>query len=197
MEQFERLKQMKAALVDFLFRAHKISNLKKIFLFGSLIEGDVNKKSDIDLLLVFDAEGNPETGIELEEATKISLAVLKHYKIENNFSFVILNIKEASKTDKEFLIDIAKKGILVWDKGGFDFIKRHREARLYTLFAYSTKNLTDTNKRRMLRNIAKIVEQHGRKLGKGVILVEKKHTKEAEEMFKQVKAFYSKQDIFT
>lgn len=195
MEQFERLKQMKAALLDFLTRAHEVPHLEKIILFGSLLEGDVNKKSDIDLLLIFDTRNNPETGVELKIATKIGLEVLKNYSIENNFSFVVVNTQQPSKTDKDFLTEIAGKGVVVWEKRGFDLLKKHKEMGAQTIFTYSTKNLSPANKRKLLRKIAKVVESYGEKLGGGVILIEKKKAKETEKIFKNCQAAYEKRDI--
>lgn len=195
MEQLERLKQIKAALMDFLLRAHEIPHLERVILFGSVLGGDVNKKSDIDLLLIFDTANNPETGIELKKATKIGIEVLKNYTIENNFSFVVINTQQPSKTDKDFLVDIANKGVVVWQKGGFDFLKKHREMGAQVIFTYSTQTLPPTNKRRLLRKVAKVVGIHGEKLGKGAILVEKKREKETEKIFKDCQATYQKRNI--
>lgn len=196
MEQLERLKQIKAALIDFLLRAHEIPHLEKVILFGSVLEGDVNKKSDIDLLLVFDTANNPETGIELKQATKIGIEVLKNYPIENNFSFVVVNAQQPSKTDKDFLVEIANEGVIIWQKGGFNFLKKHREMGSQVIFTYSTQNLSSANKRKLLRKIAKTVKLHGEKLGKGVVLVEKKWAEEAEEIFKKCQTTYEKRKIF-
>lgn len=196
MEQSERLKQMKAALVDFLIRAHEVPHLEKIILFGSLLEEDVNKKSDIDLLLIFDTNNNPETGLELKTATKIGLEVLKNYSTENNFSFVVANVQEPSKTDKDFLVEIAHKGVVIWQKGGFDFLKKHQEIGAQVLLTYSTQNLSSANKRRLLRKIAKTAKLHGEKLGKGVILVGKKWAGETEKILKECQTTYKKREIF-
>lgn len=188
---------MKAVLVDFLLRAQEIPHLERIVLFGSLLEGDVNKKSDIDLLLIFNTSGNPETGIELKTATKIGIEVLKNYSIENNFSFVVINTQRPSKTDKDFLRETASKGIIIWEKGKFDFLKSHQEIRPRTIFTYTTSNLSSANKRKLLRKIAKTVKLYGEKLGKGVILVERKLEKEIERTFKECQASFKKQEIFT
>lgn len=196
MEQFERLKQIKAALIDFLLRAHEIPHLEKIVLFGSVLEGDVNKKSDIDLLLVFNTANNPETGIELKTATKIGIDILRSYSIENNFSFVVVNVQRPSKTDKEFLMEISNKGVIVWQKGGFDFLKTHQEMGTKVLFTYSTQNLSPANKRKLLRKIAKTVKLYGEKLGGGVILIERRQEKETEKIFKDCQATYKKREIF-
>jgi predicted nucleotidyltransferase len=197
MEQSERLEQIKAALVDFLLRAHEIPHLEKVVLFGSVIEGDVNKKSDIDLLLIFDTTNNPETGIELETAIKVGLRVLQTYTIENNFSFVVVNTQNPSDTDKDFLTNIASKGVIVWGKRGFDLLKKHREISAKTLFIYSTQNLSPANKRKLLRKVAQTVKLHGEKLGGGVVLIENKWEKETEEIFQECQAAYEKQEVFT
>lgn len=188
---------MKAALVDFLLQAHQIPNLIRIILFGSLIEGDVNKKSDIDLLLIFESDQNPEIGIELKTATKIGLDILTNYKIENNFSFVAVNTKTPSKTDRDFLIETASNGIVVWERGGFDFLAKHTESKPQIIFDYSTRNLSSANKRKLFREIAEIAKTYGKKLGKGVIMVEKKHANRMENVLKECKAVYKKQEIFS
>ena len=203
MEQSERLKQMKAALVDFLLRAHEVPHLEKIILFGSLLEGDVNKKSDIDLLLIFDTENNPETGVELKTATKIGLEVLKNYQIENNFGFVVVNTQTPSKTDKDFLVKTAGEGVIVWEKGGFNFLERHREMRSQILFTYSTQNLNSKQRVTLYRKLygykvttkqkgkeyqvesSGIVGKYGQKIGANAFLINPKNAQQAEEVFKE------------
>lgn len=197
MVRLERLRQMKAALVDFLLRAHEVPHLEKILLFGSLLEGDVNKKSDIDLLLIFNSQENPETGVELREATRLGIEVLKNYSIENNFSFVACNLKEPSKIDKDFLTETAVKGIIIWEKGGYNFLKKHQEIEAKTLFTYSTKGLPPAKKRKLLRRVSLLGQLFGKRLGKGVILLDKKQASKAEEIFREVKAFYQKQEVFS
>lgn len=213
MEQTERLKQMKAALVDFLLRAHQIPHLEKIVLFGSLLESDVNKKSDIDLLLIFDTEGSPETGIELETATKTGIEVLKSYSIENSFSFVVVNIQRPSKTDKDFLIEIAGKGTIVWEKGGFDFLKKHREVKAQTLFTYSTRDLDPKQRVTLYRKLygykattkqkgkeyrvesSGIVGRYGQKIGANAFLVDSKNAEKVEEVLKEYDLVFTKRQL--
>lgn len=195
MVQSERLKQMKAALVDFLLTAHEIPHLVLIVVFGSLLEGDVNKKSDIDLLLVFESPNNPETGIELKVATKVGLDVLRNYSIENNFSFVVVNVGTISKTDKDFLMDVAGKGIIVWKNGDFNFLKKHKEVKPRLLFSYSVQGLSSANKRKLIRKIGRMVELYGEKLGKGVAMFDKKQVEKVERVFRECGASYKKQEI--
>lgn len=214
MEQFERLKQMKAALVDFLVRAHEIPHLEKIVLFGSLLTEDVNKKSDIDLLLIFNTKGNPETGIELKTATKIGLEVLKKYSIENNFGFVVVNAQEPSKTDKDFLVKTANKGIVVWERGGYDFFKGHREIKPQILFTYSTQNLNPKQRVSLYRKLygyktttkqkgkeyqvesPGIVGEYGQKIGANVFLIDSKNAQQVEKVLKEYDLSFKKRQVF-
>lgn len=214
MERLERLKQMKAALVDFLVRAHEVPHLERIILFGSLLEGDVNKKSDVDLLLIFNTKTNPETGIELETATKIGLEVLKNYSIENNFSFVVVNTRNPSKTDKGFLFEIANKGTIVWEKGGFDSLKKHRELEPQILFTYSTQNLNPKQRVTLYRKLygykvttkqkgkeyrvesPGIVGRYGRKVGTNAFLINPKNAQQVEKVFKKYDLSFKKHQLF-
>lgn len=214
MVQSERLRQMKAALVDFLIRAYKIPHLQKIILFGSLLEGDVNKKSDIDLLLIFDTANNPETGIELETATKIGLEVLKNYQIENNFSFVVVNIQKPSKTDKDFLTETAIKGVIIWEKKGFEFLKKHQEIEAQVLFTYTTQDLNPKQRVTLYRKLygykvttkqrgkeyrvesSGIVGRYGQRVGTNAFLIDPKNAQEVEKVFKKYNLSFKRHQFF-
>ena len=60
------LENLKRAIIDFINEADKIPNLKYVVLFGSILKGEISKKSDIELLMLFDAEYNPEVGKEMD-----------------------------------------------------------------------------------------------------------------------------------
>jgi len=214
MEQYERLKQMKAALVDFILRAYEIPRLERIILFGSLLEGDVNKKSDIDLLLIFDTKSNPETGIELKTATKIGIEALKNYSIENNFSFVVVNTQKPPKTDKDFLIEIASQGITIWEKGDFDFLKKHQELTAQILFTYSTRDLNPKQRVSLYRKLygykvttkqkgkkyhvesPGIIGKYGRKIGTNAFLINPRNAQQVEKVFKKYNLSFKKHQFF-
>ncbi len=57
---------LKRAIIDFIKEADKIPNLKYVVLFESIPKGEISKKSDIELLMFFDAEYNPEVGKEMD-----------------------------------------------------------------------------------------------------------------------------------
>ena len=129
-------------------------------------------------------------------ATRLGLKILKNYSIENNFSFVVANTQKPSKTDKDFLMEVANKGVIVWEKGGYNFLKEHQEIKPQALFTYSTQNLSAANKRKLLRKIVKMIKWYEEKFGKGVIMVEKKQEEATENIFKECQVSYKKQEIF-
>lgn len=212
MDQQERLTKMKAAVIDFITQAHEIPYLESVVLFGSVLEGDVNKKSDIDLLLVFDCPHNPEIGEESKKAISIGGDITYKHNIENNFSFVVVNKKDIGDTDEEFLKKVAQEGIVVWQKRGF--LPKHPALSPYKLIIYSTKDLGPNTKRTIERRLygykvsteqrgksyriekPGLVKQYGRKISPGVILVPIKNFSEIKEIFEKYKVDYKAEDFF-
>jgi len=68
-------------LMEFIRRAHEIPNLKGAVLFGSVVKGELTKKSDIDILLLFDTDHNPEIGDEMDGALRLSSDIAKKYDL--------------------------------------------------------------------------------------------------------------------
>lgn len=198
MEQKERLMKMKAALVDFLARAKKIPHLEKIVLFGSLLEGDVNKKSDIDLLLVFNCRHNPETGEELEKAVHLGGEITASYNLENSFGFVIANRYDLKETDQEFLRKVLSSGVIVWQEGGIFKKGEHPELKPLTLIKFSPKDLSSANQRRLQRKLygyqgrKGFLSTRGERIEKGVILIGGEEAKDIENLLKSFKVKYKK-----
>lgn len=201
MDQQERLTKMKAAIIDFVAKAYEIPYLKGVVLFGSVLEGDVNKKSDIDLLLVFDCPHNPETGKESKKAISIGGDITYKYNIENNFSFVVVNKKDIGDTDEEFLQKVTKEGIVIWQKGGFLDIKRHPGMQTMILLQYTTKGLSQTQERNFLRKLygyqdkPGLADQYARKIGKGVLLIESKLWPKFAKLLDEASVNYKKEEI--
>lgn len=211
MDQQERLTKMKAAIIDFVAKAYQVPYLERVVLFGSVLEGDVNKKSDIDLLLVFDCLHNPEIGGESKKAISIGGEITYKYRLENNFSFVVMNKKTIKDTDKEFLKKVEQEGLMVWSKGGF--FKEYPALQGYKLIKYSTKDLKQNTKKTLERwlygykmqtkqkgrmyRVEKegFVTKYGRKIAPGTILVPIKNSDDICKLFDRYKVKYQ-QDVF-
>ena len=83
---------LKLPLIEFTDKANKIPNLVAVIVFGSAVTGDLSKKSDIDLLLVFDTDHNPEVGTEAKIAHEITSNISVKFDLMYPFSFVFLNV---------------------------------------------------------------------------------------------------------
>lgn len=81
-------------------------------LFGSAAMREMHKKSDVDILLLFDAIDDPELGEEGKIVHKIAGEIEKEYDMDNPFSFVFKNKNE--KLDYDFLWEVAKNGIVLY-----------------------------------------------------------------------------------
>ena len=82
----EKLRQ---PIIDFVDRAGEIPNLIGVVLFGSAVTGNISKKSDIDLLLVFDTDHNPEVGEEAKIAREIASNISIKHDLPYPFSFTV------------------------------------------------------------------------------------------------------------
>lgn len=196
MEQKERVKRMKAALVDFLFQGHQIPHLVSVVVFGSLLEGDVSKKSDIDVLLVFDTDYNPETSKESDIVSKLAGKITDAYDLENPIRALLISRRNFSDVDAEFLKKVAKEGVVVWRRGMGIEPFEHPEFEPFFLFSYSTKGMALNTKRTFLRKVKRFIKKHGRKVGGGAVLVEAKHASEFEEICQKAETKWTKLSVF-
>lgn len=92
-------------------KEEEILNLIGIVLFGSVITGDISKKSDIDLLLVFDSEHNPEIDKESEIAHKIVTEISTKHDLKHPFSLIFANKRHMGEMGPDFLWNVVREGI--------------------------------------------------------------------------------------
>jgi len=100
------------AAVELAQSLRGIPTLEAVILFGSAATGEMHKKSDIDLLLLFSADHNPETGDEGKLVYKRAREIEQAHKLENPFSFVFVNRGE--EVDSTFLWEVAKDGHVLY-----------------------------------------------------------------------------------
>jgi len=91
-----------------------LPTLEAVILFGSAATGDMHKKSDIDLLLLFNADHNPELGEEARYIHAHTGEIERTYGLENPFSFVFVNRGEHIDTD--FLWEVARDGLMLYGR---------------------------------------------------------------------------------
>ena len=103
-----------AAALALVQAIRPLPTLEAVILFGSAVTGEMHKKSDIDLLLLFNADHNPELGEEARYIHARTGEIERTYKLENPFSFVFVNRGEHVDTD--FLWEVARDGIMLYGR---------------------------------------------------------------------------------
>lgn len=177
----------KAPIIDFIDNAHRIPNLIGAVLFGSVLTGDISKKSDIDILLITESEQNPEVGEESRIAHEITSEISKKYKLEHSFSIAFYNIKNGDM-EPDFLWEVAKEGLIIWARPAEIISKNVRKNLLPKLLCkYTLKGLTEKDKRAVIRRLYesrnKLIDKKEEKIAPGVLLIDAEKEKELVNIF--------------
>ncbi len=134
------------ALGCFVDYAKNVPNLRFVVLFGSAVTGEFRKKSDIDMLLAFETDHDPELGSEAKAALRVSSFIAEKYDLANSFSFIYANLKDPN-LDASFLWQVAKEGIVLWgDPAPFLESMARARAEPKALVTYSTRELDAATK---------------------------------------------------
>lgn len=131
----------KRFLEEFVKRARKLPNLEAIILFGSLARGEEDRRSDIDLLMIFDHK-NPEEYIP--NVSKIISKLSPRREVRP----VLTNLKDY---DPDFLNNVIREGRVLFGKVVLSPKKLGLKA--YKIIHYSTKGLDNALKMRLYRSI--------------------------------------------
>jgi predicted nucleotidyltransferase len=194
-------KRFKQPIIDFIDRADEIPNLVGVVLFGSVVTGDISKKSDIDLLLVFDTDHNPEIGKEAKIAREIASNISIKYDLPYPFSFVFINKRNMKEIEPDFLWNVCKEGILIWGKPEDILMKSpHPSLEPMMLIRYSVKDLNEKDKRRLLRTLyaskKKLINKKSERLGPGTILTNARKFDKFKEVLDRFNVKYSVKKIW-
>jgi hypothetical protein len=203
-------------IIDFISRAKEIPNLRMAVLYGSVVKDEFHKKSDIDLLLLFDCTGNPEVTEEGKTAHKISSEILSGYNIPHSFSFVMENIND-THLDTKFLRNVVNEGVVIWalpEVVMLEGVEQHLEPA--TVFSYALSHLSPRDKMAVHRalygySVEKTVKgkkyhnesdegligEYGEKLGDGVIMVPSRFAKDVLSIFKSHNVEYTVKEVWT
>lgn len=189
-------------LMDFVFQADKIPNLSGMILFGSAVTGRMTKKSDIDIVLVFEADHDPETGKEAEIAHRVASTISVKHDLIYPFSFVFINKKSMEEVDADFLWTVTKEGMIIWGKPQELLMKTlHPALKPMMLIQYSTKNLSEKNKRKLLRWLydskQKLIDKDRERIGPGVLLVDTGKVNKLKRIFDMLSLKYSVKKIWS
>jgi len=183
-----------AAVLAFVQAIRSLPALEAVILFGSAATGEVHKKSDIDLLLLFNADHNPELGDEAKQVHARAGEIERAYELENPFSFVFANRGEDVDTD--FLWEVARDGLLLYGKPerllsrdehltpmliiSYDLRELPRKDRVYVerkLYGYHARPIYKEKEYAIERE--GLVTRYGRRLGRGAFMIDARNSERA------------------
>ncbi len=184
--------------MEFALRCGEVPNLEVAVLFGSAVDGTFSKKSDIDVLLLFDTDGNPELGPEAEAVHELSGDISARLSLSHPFSFVMYSRREA--VDGSLLRGVLRDGVVLFARPR-DVLGAPRDAlRPHVLFSYTLKGIVPRDKMaiqrglygyRVARSVGSrryessapgLVGRWGRRVGPTAFLVPDERAQEAREL---------------
>jgi len=182
-------RELYPALAQFVAGAHRIPNLKAAILFGSAVTGEFRRKSDIDVLLLFDTDHDPEMGPEAQAALALSAEVAAERNLAYPFSFVMENLHRGD-LDPDFLWETVREGIVIWADPSLILLPAsHPRLEPMLLITYSTQGMSGRDKGALHRALygyrvekkigekvyvsqkPGLISEMGHRLGPGVVLV--------------------------
>lgn len=148
-------------LFEFIREASGIDRIYSIIVFGSVARGEAEKKSDIDIAVVFDIKGNVNRLSERDETIKIAHTVEEKYGV--TFQIVFAD-RELTGFDTYFVQQLFREGIMLFGKQ--PSIKAEKlELEPYALICYSLAGLPVSDKMRVRKALYgwKTVKKSGKK----------------------------------
>lgn len=139
----EEFKELIPAL---FFAAQRIPKLRQLVLYGSVAKGEEDRRSDVDLLLVFDTKKDPERTELAHVATAEIGRAFAAAKCERRPQLMLTNLKDI---DKEFIRNISREGIVVC--GRPLVLKGEEILKPKVVFEYKVGGKSDPRKVRFYR----------------------------------------------
>jgi predicted nucleotidyltransferase len=172
---------------ELFFAAQRIPKLHQLILHGSVARGEEDKRSDVDLLLIFDTEEDPE---------KTELADIAHQEIGRAFTdakcgrraqLVLTNLRGV---DASFIENVAREGITLW--GRPLMLDAEGILRPMALFEYRVGGGSRVEKVRFYRALKKV----GAKKVKTGLMVEEKMSQDVEGILRSNKIEFKKTRVW-
>ena len=197
----------------FKFARHaSVEDVANIFLFGSVAKGSADRRSDIDILVVFDTDNIDFE--KMEAKTKLSeLALSLEKEYDKNIQVVFTN-KNYDGLDRYFIEGVMKEGILLYAKSPHIVIGS-LELEYYAMVVFSLERLSCGDKMKVKRTlygyktrklvngktyerekIGLVQRLEGLRVGAGVIAVPRKNAYELEQELGKLKISFRKIDLW-
>ena len=202
-EEFEDI------VFEFAKKASRYEDVACIFLFGSVAKGDTDRRSDIDILVVFDAD--KEDIDAKNEVSDLALSLEKKY--DRNVQVIFTN-KDFDGLDRYFLKEVVHEGILLYAKHPKIEVK-NLELEPYRMILYDLKKFDEREKRRIRRLLyghktrkeikGKVYRSEkkglvqgldGKHIGRGVIVIPQTKVQSLEKELEKMKIDYRRIDMW-
>lgn len=176
-------------VLEFLRKAvDKFETLSQAILFGSFARGEFDRRSDVDLLLIF-GEKNPERK-RLREVVKMGNEIIDELsgKGEKTWNFQFVIARNMADLDSAMQRAIVQEGIILYGKPAPKRLRRK------ILFTYSLAGKTRSEMVRFNRalRLAGVIE----KKSKNAIFVDDIDGRKVNEILKTFGAKYNQQLVF-
>ncbi len=204
-------KDFRGLVFEFAKRAIEYESVLSVILFGSVARGEADRRSDADILLIFDTLKNARTLKERSEISKMSLDMEK--KFDKNIQLVFSN-KNYDGLDRQFVENVFKEGIILFGKNPQVDVERLK-LESFSLIHYSLTELKDSDKMRIKRifyghrttkrykgkvyksEIKGLIEQlGGKRTGIASFLIPSKKTGDIESILKKFGIKFEKIDLW-
>lgn len=194
------------AALELAQKLREVPYLEAVILFGSAARDEMHKKSDIDILLLFDCPHNPETSDEASMVQRMAGQIEMKYELKNSFSFVFLNRGE--KLDSDFLWKTARDGIMLYCRPE-KLLGQEEYLKPMALISYQFGEIASKNKMYVKRRLygyrvqktikgkeyvsegKGIVTEHGRKIGRATFIINARKSNEIIKLFEEKGVKYS------
>ena len=194
-------REISRAVMEFALRCPELSTLETAILFGSAVDGSFSKKSDIDVLLIFDIDGNPEVGPEAEKIHRLSGEISTGHSLSHPFSFVMYSKGET--IDHSLLREVLRNGIVLFTRPSEVLDVPRDGLRAYSLISYTLKGMEPRDKMGLQRGLygyrvtrkvgdksyqsssPGLVGQSGRRIGPTSFLILDERAEDARELLRK------------
>lgn len=202
-------KEFKDAVFEFTKEASDFDSVRTILLFGSVAKGEADKRSDIDILVIFDAAGN-----KFKDEDKIFTMSQELGKKYDKTVQVVFSNRNFDKLDRKFIETVLKESIILYGK--LPSVKADNLLlEPYSIFSFDLDSLDKNNRNKLGRILMGyatkkkykskvyksssegLIKGYGcRKLGPSSIIVPFKNINIFEKLFKSFNIKYRKLDVW-
>ena len=202
-------KEFKDIIFEFAKSASDFDSVKAVLVFGSVAKGEADKRSDIDLLVIFDTAKN-----EFNDEDKIFTLSQELGKKYDKVMQVVFSNKNFDKLERKFIEAVLKEGIILY--GSLPSVKADKLLlESYSILNFELSRLEKNNRDKLNRILTGyetekkyksktykssseglLKKYECRKLGPSSIIVPFKSLNIFEALFKSFNIKYRKLDIW-